>query len=106
MLFRSNRKLNTPKYKNIDDLFESAIGIADVSSKWDLSTKMKAERARVKLDQLVELRGEIAHRGRAKTSVKKSTVVDYLEFIKKLAARTGGTVNNHVKRITNGHVLF
>lgn len=101
-----NRKLNTPKHKNIDDLFESAIGLANVSSKWTLSPKTKAEQARAKLDKFVELRGEIAHRGKAKTSVKKATVVDYLDFIKQVAAKTGGAVNIHVKAITDGHALF
>lgn len=101
-----NRKLNTPKYKNIDDLFESAIGLANVSAKWVLSPKTKADQARAKLDKFVELRGEIAHRGKAKTSVKKATAVDYLNFIGQIAAKTGGAVNIHVKKITDGHGLF
>ena len=101
-----NRKLNTPKHKNIDDLFESAIGLPNVSGKWTLSPQLKADKARAKLDKLVELRGEIAHRGKAKTSVKKATVVDHLGFIKQIAAKTGGSVNAHVKLITDGHGLF
>lgn len=101
-----NRKLNTPKYKNIDDLFESAIGLANVSCKWNLSPRTKADQARAKLDKFVELRGEIAHRGKAKTTVKKATVVDYLDFISQVAAKTGGAVNTHVKKITDGHALF
>lgn len=101
-----NRKLNTPKYKNIDELFESAIGLSSISSKWHLSPQMKADRSRAKLDKFVELRGEIAHRGKAKTSVKKAAVINYLSFITAVAARTGGVVNMHVKKITEGHGLF
>ncbi|WKE64031.1 MAE_28990/MAE_18760 family HEPN-like nuclease [Gallaecimonas kandeliae] len=100
-----NRKLNTPKYKNIDDLFESAIGLTNVSGKWVWAKKLTAAKARDKLDKFVELRGEIAHRGKAKTSVKKSQVEDYLDFIKNAAAKTGGAVNTHVKAIT-GKVLW
>lgn len=95
-----NRKLNTPKYKNIDGLFESAIGLANVSGKWVWAKKLTVAKARNKLDKFVELRGEIAHRGKAKTSVKKIQVGDYLGFIKKAAAKTGGAVNAHVKAIT------
>lgn len=95
-----NRKLNTPKYRNIDDLFESAIGLTDVSGKWVWAKKLTAEKARVKLDKFVELRGEIAHRGKAKTSVQKNRVEDYLGFIRKAVAKTGGAVNAHVKAIT------
>lgn len=100
-----NRKLNTPKYKNIDELFESAIGLTNVSSKWVWAKKLTVEKARQKLDKYVELRGEIAHRGKANTSVTKPQVVDYLKFIKKAAAKTGGAINLYVKHIT-GKKLF
>lgn len=100
-----NRKLNTPKHKNIDELFESAIGLPNVSAKWVWAKKLTAEKAREKLDKFVTLRGEIAHRGKAKTSVTKAQVVDYLEFIKQTAAKTGGAVNTHVRSIT-GQALF
>jgi hypothetical protein len=100
-----NRKLNTPKHKNIDALFESAIGLANISLKWRWAKKLTAEKARQKLDKFVELRGEIAHRGKAKTSVTKAQVVDYLAFVKKAAGKTGGAVKSHVRKIT-GHELF
>ena len=100
-----NRKLNTPKSKNIDELFESAIGLSSVSSSWNWANKLPAAKAAAKLDRYVELRGEIAHRGKTKTSVKKAQVVDYLDFIKNAAAKTGGTVNAHVKKIT-GQALW
>jgi hypothetical protein len=95
-----NRKLNTPKHKNIDDLFNSAIGLPNVSSKWVWAKKLTAQKAGEKLDKYVELRGEIAHRGKANTSVKKAQVEDFLDFIKKTAAKTGGAVYKHVQSIT------
>jgi hypothetical protein len=61
---------------------------------------MTVERARRKLDKYVTLRGEIAHRGTAGASVKKSQVTDYFQFIKKLAANTGGEVNRYVQPLT------
>jgi hypothetical protein len=100
-----NRRLNTPKAKNIDELFKSAIGLAKVSSGWKWANKLPADKAAAKLDKFVELRGEIAHRGKAKISVKKAQVVDYLEFIRNVAAKTGGSVNAHVKKIT-GQTLW
>lgn len=42
----------------------------------------------------------IAHRGKSSESVEKAEVADYLKFIKKLAAKTGGKVNSHVKAVT------
>ena len=100
-----NKKLNTPKSGNIDALFESAIGLPNVSVKWVWSKKLTAAKARSKLDRFVTLRGEIAHRDTATTAVTKSQVTDYLNFITKAASKTGGAVNGHVYSIT-GKKLF
>jgi hypothetical protein len=95
-----NRKLNTPRATNIDELFFSALGIDNISSAWQWAKKMTDGRARQKLDRLITLRGEIAHRGGASKSVTKAQVVDYFEFIKKVASKTGGRVNKHVYKVT------
>lgn len=95
-----NRKLNTPKSDKMDQLFESAVGIPKVSSSWKWARKMTVARARTKLDKFVTLRGSIAHRGTSLKGVTKAEVQDYLDFIKKLAAKTGGEVNSHVKSVT------
>ena len=93
-----NRKLTTPKSDNIDQLFVSAIGIKKVSNSWKWP-RMTVLRANTKLDKFVTLRGSIAHRGKSLKSVTKAQVQDYLDFIKKLAAKTGGKVNLHVKSL-------
>ena len=61
---------------------------------------MTVRRARAKLDKYVTLRGAIAHRGTAAASVTKFQVTDYFDFIKRLAAKTGGAVNSHVASVT------
>jgi len=95
-----NRKLNTPKSQNIDQLFQSAVGIIKISDSWKWSPTMNPNKARTKLDKYIALRGSIAHRGNALKTVTKSQVVDYFNFIKNLASTTGGKVNQHVKEIT------
>lgn len=90
-----NRRLNTPKAEQIDELFASAIGLADMSRAWRWK-KMSAAKAREKLDKYVILRGAIAHRGAVATSVKKVHVRDYFKHVKRLVAKTGGRVNSHV----------
>jgi len=86
-----NRRLNTPKTVQIDDLFMVALGIPKMSSSWYWKG-MKAETARTKLDKYVELRGAIAHRGSSARTVKKAAVNDYYGHVKKLVGRTGGRV--------------
>lgn len=100
-----DKKLNTPKHANIDDLFRSAIGLENATGGWNWSKKLTPQKARSKLDKYVALRGGIAHRGNAEMSVTKSMVEDYVDFVRRAAAKTGGAVNKHVKAIT-GTSLF
>jgi hypothetical protein len=94
-----NRKLNTPNAENIDDLFRSAVGIEKISSSWYWSG-MSAVQARGKLGKLIELRGEVAHRGQAAAGVRKTDVRSYYTHIKYLVGKTGGRVNSTVKKAT------
>ena len=100
-----DRKLNTPKCGNIDDLFLSAIGLKDATAGWDWAKKLTPIKAREKLDNYVSLRGEIAHRGNSDVSVTKAKVKDYLNLVRNAAGKTGGAVNRHVKKVT-GERLF
>jgi hypothetical protein len=95
-----NRRLNTPKTAQIDDLFLKALGIPKVSDNWHWPKKMTVSRATAKLDKYVELRGAIAHRGAAAASVRKSQVTDYFKFVKRLVGQTGGAVYRHVRAVT------
>lgn len=94
-----NFDLNTPKSKNIDDLMMKAIGLPAASKSWAWKG-MSAENARKKLDAYVTLRGGIAHRGSGGSSCTKQQAADYFSHVKRLAAKTGGAVNKHVKSAT------
>ena len=94
-----NRRLNTPKTGQIDELFASAIGLTRVSDAWRWK-KMSVATAKAKLDKYVALRGSIAHRGAAEAAVKKAQVQDYFRHVKRLVSKTGGRVNSHVKDAT------
>jgi hypothetical protein len=87
-----NRRLNTPKTVQIDELFLKALGITRVSDSWRWKPRMTPDKARTKLDNFVTLRGTIAHRGADLKSVKKAQVRDYFDFIRRLAGRTGRAV--------------
>jgi len=99
-----NATFSTPKSFHVNKLFETGVGLTDMSSNWKW-TGMTAAKAAKKLNDFVTMRGDIAHRGSATTSVQKAEVVEYLSLVKKLAAKTGGVVKKHVKTIT-GQDLF
>lgn len=94
-----NQTFATPKSFNVNNLFESAVGLANMSSNWKWE-RMTTTQAAKKLNDFVSKRGDIAHRGSSTSTVKKSEVIAYLNHVKKLAAKTGGAVKKHVKSIT------
>jgi len=94
-----NKRLNTPKTEQIDDLFDRALGIPKISSGWYWKN-MPRERATKKLDDFVTLRGEVAHRGRAASTVRKADVTNYYSHVKILVGKTGGRVNTTVENAT------
>jgi hypothetical protein len=98
-----NRKLNTPKADQIDGLFQSALGLGNISDSWTWF-RMSAEQARKKLDGYVTLRGEIAHRGAAAKPVSKTTVKDYYNHVRHLAFHTGNAINLAMRDATGGRL--
>ena len=92
-------RMNTPKTDQVNDLFFDLIGISNVSDSW-YWPGMSSENAKRKLDGFVTLRGSIAHRGESGNYVQKGEVEDYVNFVRKLAAKTGGRVNSHVRELT------
>jgi hypothetical protein len=94
-----NRKLNTPKAQHIAELFSTALGLEDITRRWYWK-RMSVGQAKAKLDKYIELRGAIAHRGKAAASCTKANVTQYLAHVKRLVGLTGGGVNGHVKKVT------
>jgi hypothetical protein len=99
-----NRRLNTPKTAQIDELFLRALGVPKVSSSWKWNNMSMAKASR-KLDTFVELRGAIAHRGAAGGSVHKQAVADYYGHVRLLVGKTGGRVNSVIKKATGSGIL-
>jgi hypothetical protein len=96
--------LNTPKPEQIDFLFETLIGLRTLSRHWSWRG-MSSDRAKAKLLQLVELRGQIAHRVTSSESVHKADVNSYLEHIQYLAAVSSNVVLRHLMNRTGVQVV-
>jgi hypothetical protein len=87
--------LNTPKPEQIDGLFAELIGLLELSSHWRWS-KTTSEQAKKRLTDLVELRGDIAHRVKTTRSVTKAEVVRAQDFTSRLAAVSSNQVRGHI----------
>ncbi|MDL2081601.1 HEPN domain-containing protein [Streptomyces sp. GXMU-J15] len=94
-----NQRLNTPKTWNIKMLFGDAIGIEDVPDHWSWPG-MSAVKAEQKLDALVTLRGDIAHRGSSVTAPTKPKVKTYYAHVQKLVETTEAYVGAELDKAT------
>lgn len=93
-----NWKFNSPKSQQVVNFFCEYLGVKDISTKWkykDYSPKDCKE----KLDEIVEVRGAIAHRGLPPKDINFDLAKEYSDFLKSMISKTGGAVNAHVKRI-------
>lgn len=88
--------LNTPKSRNVGDLSKRYLG-TDITENWSWAG-MSAQRACTKLDELIELRGELAHRignfFEGQSSVRRDHSANSVDSIEKLALRTQEIIDN------------
>lgn len=91
--------LNTPKHEKVQELFNKAVGLKDVTDAWKWQ-KMSTTSACAKLDAFVSLRGAIAHRGKLTESVKKKDATDFLAFVELLIDKTDAALGGHLLSVT------
>ena len=99
-----NRSFNTPKSENTKIFVMKILGIEEICECWAFDSKDSAIISK-QLDALIEIRGEIAHRGRIGKKLDAKFITEQNAFLRKLASKTGGRINKHVKKVT-GTPLF
>ena len=92
MLRRSVGRLNTPRPKQVDDLFGDLLGLGAFSSSWRWHNVSNGS-IKQRLEELVTLRGEIAHRVVASQPVKKRDVEAAADLVLCLSIAS----SNHVR---------
>src|ERR1700761_8652700 len=71
---------NTPKTAQVNGLYEELLGLKNLSSKWYWK-KMPKENSQRKLDEFIQVRGDIAHRLNTAETVQKGLGIKYLQHI-------------------------
>jgi hypothetical protein len=102
VLARTTGSLNTPKTAQVDELFKKALGIDSLSSHWRWKGRSVAQ-VTTALDDLVTLRGSIAHRVTASKSVRKKDVIEARHLISRLAARSSNQLRAFVRTQVGKH---
>lgn len=88
---------NTPNYDKVDILFDRSIGKKNISENWKWNG-MTAEKAKQMLDEILTIRHELAHKGRAKQTINKKKLEEYIHFIHRLVVCTNNSVANYLKK--------
>lgn len=94
-----DRNFNTPKSVQTSDFIKQVLGIENIQDAWQFDS-YDSSKASQKLDHLVSVRGEIAHRGIVKDKLDRDWVTENLVFIRKLSSKTGGKINASIKKST------
>jgi hypothetical protein len=94
-----DRSFNTPRAQSTADFVKMVLGIEDIRTSWTLEGS-SPEAVAKKLDALVEVRGQIAHRGRVGSKLDRAFISDHIAFLRKVVSKTGGAINAHLKHIT------
>jgi hypothetical protein len=102
VLAKTTGALNTPRAAQVDDLFAKTIGLQNLSTHWRWTGRRAATSIDL-LDQLITLRGSIAHRVKSSRSVVKRDVHEAIDLVTRLAASTHNTTRTYVMDRT-GHV--
>jgi RiboL-PSP-HEPN len=99
VLIRTIGALNTPKTAQVDDLFEKVLGLKKLSSSWSWKGRSVTS-CQSALDNLIVLRGSIAHRVTTAHGVRKSDVLQARELVTRLAVQSHNAVNKHIEKLT------
>lgn len=88
---------HVPRPSNIDELFAKLVGLDNLSKTWTWRGQNNSDTIRT-LNELIDIRGTIAHKIKVETSITKRDVLYYLNFINNLAVSTNNSVTKHVEK--------
>jgi hypothetical protein len=95
-----NRQWSNADSAKVDAFFAEVLGITKVTEAWHWWPAISVPVAKRKLDDIVTLRGDIAHRGKTLRYVKKQRVVSALSHVRKLVKVTDAKVTADLETIT------
>jgi hypothetical protein len=88
-------KFNTPKYENIQPLFQQVLALDDIADAWSLPSAT--------IDEFVKRRGEVAHRGGQSKYVRFSDLVAAVDTVSQFVLDTDNCLSDHVRTLVSPH---
>jgi hypothetical protein len=90
---KRNRSFNSPKSPNTIEFFYRTLGLRDISAHWMYAN------SKMELDDLVELRGRIVHRGECGQSLDKNRVFECTQLVVLLICHTDIAIREYFKSV-------
>ena len=90
---------NTPKTAQVNGLYLELLGIKKLSTSWSWPG-INAASVETKLDDFIQLRGDIAHRLKPANTVKKWKGTNYLAHVSSIVDRCELALSNHLQAQT------
>ncbi len=87
VLAKTTGALNTPRTAQVNVLFRKVLGLEDISTSWYWPSRSVQQSTKT-LDDLITLRGSIAHRVTSAKSVTLKQVMDGRSLVYRLAVKT------------------
>jgi hypothetical protein len=100
VLGKTSGVFNTPRAAQVDDLVKKVIGFENLSASWEWDGK-DCKTIRSELDDLITLRGSIAHRVKAESTVSAEQVGHAETLVLHLAVRSHNTVLSYLESCTS-----
>ena len=85
-------RLNTPSSRNIDRLFLHFTGLVDLSQSWSQGA--------IPLDEIVTLRGDVAHKGREAQYIRIGSLRDHRALVLRNAIDTDNALCEHLRLVS------
>ncbi|MFT3911407.1 MAG: HEPN domain-containing protein [Ferruginibacter sp.] len=91
-------KFNTPRPKQIDDFLYQTLGIKNISHHWHWKGHSYSDSSK-KLNEFMDLRGDITHRIFADKHIYFNMINNYIEFIYRIITITSNIIRQNVFKI-------
>lgn len=92
---------HTPRTEPVDNLCETLLGLKGLSKNWHWHG-VSVDNAKERLEELINLRGDIAHRVSASRPVRKNDVVKNIRLVSRLVVASHEAVAQHLGRLLGG----
>lgn len=91
---------HTPSPANVDRLFKNLFDVSSLSSSWKWAG-MSSDNSTLKLDELIEIRHDIAHGQEIPKSVTKKNAETFLNLVETIVQKTDKYLRNYGKKLIN-----